>query len=285
MTSVAPEVAAAASMIGPVLIVVGMRVRRPRRSVSWGLVAVGAAIHAVSTVALVVGIGSGHGPGLSQAIGVLAYPSLAVGVVGLTTSWHGGWWTTGTTSVGTAVLGTAVVLLAVTLPSLVRDDISLSASEWAGMFAVGDVLLAGLVARRVVGASRRNWSMWLLLAGFVVWGNAHVEVGGRIDRIGGGDGAALVLTLAVGPMLIGVGALLASMAEAPVDDQSEPGHAVVVAAWLVLLPSMLLVSVGVAASHPVRLWVIVPLLAVIAVSLARTAHRVASLGDDGVLEP
>lgn len=271
-----------ASAVAAMLVVVGVVLHRPRRAVAWALVAVGCAVHAVATSVLVVETGrtGTNGVGLPQAVAVLAYPALFVGILGITTRRPSSWSATSSTAIAAAVVGTATIGLAVTLPEIVRGELPLAGSDWAGVLALGDIVLAMLVVRRVVGASPRNWSWWLLVAGFVGWGNAHAEVGTRIADGTFDSGSAVALTLVAGPLLVGVAALVPSMATVPGPGaRAERGGELASSAWFLVVAPIMLVVVRVAELDAARLWVIVPLAVLVAIAVGRTASLVGSLDD------
>lgn len=275
--------AVAAAALAPVMIVVGVAAHRPRRARSWMLLAVGCGVMAVSTATLLGPLRGvvGDGPAPSRAIGSLAYPALFAGVLGLTASREDGWWTTRTTAIGSAALGAAMVALAVTLPYFLRDELPLAESDWAGMFGLADVVLALLVARRIIGAPRRSWSSSLLLGGFVAWGNAHAEVGTRINSGTFDVDSAIAMSLGVGPVLVGAGALVASMAQVPEPfDRGEVGREIVDLARFVTLSTAVVVVVSVAHVDKARLLLIVPLVVVLTASVCRTAARVATVASE-----
>jgi hypothetical protein len=270
---VAPALAATA-------IVAGIVLHRPRRAVSWALVAVGCAVQVVATAALVAQAQEGppDRTGLWQAIAVLAYPAFAVGVAGVTTRRESGWFGTPTTAIGATVVGTGVLSLAFLLPEVARDELPFAESDWVGLLALADVMVAVIAVRRAVGSPRRNWTPWLLTAGFIAWGNAHAEIGVRLFDDTYDKGSAVLLLLAVGPLLVGLAALLPSMYQVPEPRPGAEGPAGTAgwARWLVISAALVVHGAEVDLA---RLWIIVPALVVVTVAVGWTASLVAQLGD------
>jgi two-component system cell cycle response regulator len=273
------SVAVVTTALCPLLIVVGVLLHRPRRVVPWVLLAVGCGVQATATAILLTRADDGGpvGPGLSEAISVLAYPALFAAVLGITARDASGWWVTGRTAIGSVLVGAGVLALAITFPYVFRNDLPLAEPDWAGVLGLCDVVLALVAARRVIGARPRNWSWWLIVAGFVLWGNAHAEVGAKIHEGVFDTGSALVLLLGAGPLLVGSAALVPTMVDVPRPAGADRDGRIVEWAWLVVVPSAVLAIVGTAQIERARLWLVIPLVAVLAISAVRTAGRVAEL--------
>jgi len=280
-------VAVVAMALATAMIVVGIVIHRPRRAVPWSLLAIGCLVHTSATAVLAIRTqgGTTDGPGLPQAIAVLAYPLLFVGVAGLTTRRESAWSVAPPTAIASAAVGTAVTALAFTLPYLLRDELPLAESDWVGVLALGDFVIALMAVRCIFGAPHRNWSRWLLVAGFVAWGNAHAEVEARIHDGAYDGGSRIGLTLVVGPLLVGLAGLLPSMADVPAprphgERQAEATNW----AWLVSLPPALIVVVHAAEVNASRLWIILPLALVATWAVGRMAALIGRLDDpDGGL--
>lgn len=268
------------------LIIGGLVVHRPARWAFWVLVAGGLAVHGIAAVALTseAAKGSRDPLGAWPAIAVAAYPALFVGVGGIT-SRRASTWSTDVVRIALAVtVGTLTVLVAVTLPYMLRSELPLDEDYLVGALALGDGVLAMMAARRVVGLPRRNWSWWLLTAGFVAWGNAHAEVGTRLRDDALVHGPAVVL-LMLGPILIGLAGLLPSMGDVPDPRVGERGdEAAGWARWLVL-PPLLLVIVRTAELDAARLWVTGPAAVVMALAVSRTASLAARPDIPSLAEP
>lgn len=271
--------AVAATGLGAATVVAGLVLHRPARSVCWSLLAVGCGVQAVATAVLVADPArAAEGAGLAAA--VLAYPALFVGVAGITSRRPSGWWVTPSTAIATTLVGTGAVALTFTLPYLRTGELPFAAADWPGAPALGDIALAMIVARRVVGAARRNWSWWLLVAGFVAWGNAHAEVGARLNDGVFDHRSMWGLAVAAGPLLVGAAAILPSMVAPPDARPDEARHAVMAGwAWLLTLPPALIVVATVAEIDPTRLWLVGPLVVVLAVAVRRTAGLVVGLDE------
>ena len=273
-----------ASAFGVVAIVLGVVVQRPERVISWSLLAVGSGLHLAATVALVVRASDRppDTPGLSDAIASLAYPALFVGIAGITTRRRNSWCTDGPTAACAVFVLTAVVALAVTLPQVDDGGWPVTESQWAGVLATCDLLLAAMVARRVVGSAQRSWSSWLLLAGFVIWGNGHAEVGVRLFDQSYTNRSVVVLALGLGPILVGLGALVPSMADVPpARHRGERGEALVSTLRWAAVPAVVLALSYATRIDPARLWVLAPSLVVIVSVAGWTARRAAELGEVG----
>lgn len=264
----APAVAAAS-------ITFGVGRYRPQRSVSWLLLAGGCAVHAIATGILAAEADhdpSGR-PWLGHAFAILAYPALFTGVLGITTRHPGTWSTQRSTAIGATALATTLIGLALTLRYVTHGEFPL-AEDWPGPLVLADAVLAAVALRRVVHAHRRNWTWWLLAAGFVTWGNGHGEIGNDLSVHSDGSGSIAILLLVAGPLLVGASGLSSGMAVIP--SPSDAPSTRRWAMWLTL-PLIALAALHVAETSAPRLWLIVPALTCITAAVARTASLVASL--------
>ncbi len=216
----ADVVVTAAPVFAGLAILAGILVFRPRRWFSWALVGVGCAIHAWSVAALMIENrgGAPDQPGSAQAIAMLAYPAMFCGVVGITSRNPDGWAGRLGTAVLAACIGTTVSFVAFRAPLLVGEQLPFSDGDWVGILALADLTLAALALRAVRHEGRPMWSNWLLLAGFVTWGIAHGEVGGQLYDHTFSSGSAAAGLLLIGPILIGLAALVPEMADEPATD-------------------------------------------------------------------
>jgi hypothetical protein len=221
----ADVVVAAAPVSAGLAILAAILAFRPRRWFSWALVGVGCVIHTWSVAVLMIessGDSAGK-PGAAQAIAVLAYPALFCGVMGITARNPDGWATRLGTALLAACVGTTVSFLAFWGPLLVDDQLPFSEGDWVGILALADLTLAALALRAVRHEGRPIWSNWLLLAGFVAWGIAHGEVGGRLYDHAFHNGSVAAGLLLIGPILIGLAALVPEMADEPDPDPVRSG--------------------------------------------------------------
>lgn len=279
----APAVFAGA--FGVAMIVLGVVAHRPERAISWLLLAVGCGTHLVATVVFVVQASARppDAPALSDAIALFAYPAMFVGIAGITTRRRSGWCTDGPTAVLAVSVLTAVLALAVALSYADSGELPFGDSDdWVGVLASCDLVLAVMVARRVIGSAQRGWSSALLLTGLVIWGNGHAEVGARLFDHSYTNRSVVVLALGLGPLLVGVGALVPSMADVPAARRGgDPGEALASVLRWAAVPSVVLAVVYAAELDPVRLWVLVPSLIVIVGVASWTTRRAAELGEIG----
>ena len=198
--------AAASPAFAAAVVVAAVLVRRPVRPAPWLLIAAGFAISALAVVAQALEWYGDDGlvfPGAGSAIGVLAYPSLFVGIVGVTSDQrHARDLLAGSEPVIYSIALTALVWLGVTGPFLDDGSMPLTDRAWIWIVPLLDGLLALLVARRVARRDEPRLVFELLLLGFVVWGAGHAAVGWAAD---GGDldpGSWLAAAPMLGPLVI-----------------------------------------------------------------------------------
>ena len=207
--------AAAAPALAAVVLLVVVAVHRPVRPTPLLLVAAGCAALAGSVIARAgewFGADGRVFPGMDQAVAVLAYPALFVGVAGITSDRrHAREPLAGSESVIYAIAVTALVWLGVTGPYLDVGSLPVSDRAWIWVFPLLDGLLALVVLRRVSAGDEPRIVFRALLAGFVLWGLAHAW--SAWSAAGGTPSPSSITTAApmIGPVVIAVAMSLPSV--------------------------------------------------------------------------
>ena len=196
-------------------IVVGVVSYRPVRPMPWLMLALGMLGLAAASVAWSEAFFDGNlgYPGIGEAVGALAYPAIFVGVIGITSRQRGARdLLGGAEPVIYTIALTALVWLAVMEPWFDRRKLPVDGSQWIWLFVGLDVLLALLVYRRadVWAAGRRV--LLLLAGGFSALAGAHALVGWQRDAGSIHPGSLAASSMIVAPAVIGVAALIPSMA-------------------------------------------------------------------------
>lgn len=199
-------VAAMAPMLAAATVVFGVIAWRPVRPAPWLLVAIGFAISAVAVLAQAFEWYDGDGlvfPGAGLAVGVLAYPALFVGVVGVTSDRrHARDLLAGSEPVIYTIALTALVWLAFTGPFLDGGSMPLAPRAWVWVLPLLDGLLAMLVARRVSRHDEPKLVFELMLLGFVVWGAGHAAVAWAAERGSLEPGSWIAAAPMAGPIVL-----------------------------------------------------------------------------------
>jgi diguanylate cyclase (GGDEF)-like protein/PAS domain S-box-containing protein len=199
-------VAASAPAFAAAALVVGVLVRRPVRPAPWLLVATGFALSAVAVVAQGFEWFGEDGvafPGVGLAVGVLAYPPLVVGIVGITSDRrHARDLLAGSEPIIYSIALTALVWLAVTGPFIDDGSMPLTPRAWIWVLPLFDGLLAILVARRVARRDEPKLVFELLLLGFVLWGAGHAAVGWAAQQGDLDPGTWLAAAPMIGPLVL-----------------------------------------------------------------------------------
>lgn len=193
-------------------ILAGTAIHEPDRRSSWLFVAMAVAVHALAAGVHGWELARGDGAGRSEAIALLAYPPMLVGLWGVSArrlpiGFGDRRWVIATTTVG------ALVWLLVVHPTLTGGSLPIRAADRVGVHALLDGIAAAVVGRRLVASGDRNASLLLATGALVLWGDAHGIVGSQVY------GGTFVATspaagsLLIGPVLLGIAALVPDMAE------------------------------------------------------------------------
>ena len=214
----ATELLAAAAPVLAIAAIVGVvTVHRPVRPVPWSLFAVGLALLAVSMIVAANQWSRASGfvfPAGAQAVALLAYPSLFVATISITSDRrHARDLLAGSEPIIYAIALTAMVWVAVTGPYIRDRELPLSAEAWIWIFPLLDGLLALIALRRVDRGASSHLVFETLVLGYLVLGAAHMATGwaafdGRLDI-----GSPVAATLMIGPLLIGLVATLPLVSE------------------------------------------------------------------------
>ncbi len=197
---------AAAPMLASLLVLGAIVVHRPVRPVPWFLLATGLGI---AGAALVVRTNEWYGdtglvfPGGAQAVGVLAYPSLIVATLSLTSDRrHSRDLLAGSEPIIYAIALTALTWLLVTGPYFEDGDMPLSDESWIWLFPLLDGMLALLALRRLERWRSTRMVFELLVLGYLLWGAGHAlsalsAYDGTLE-----PGSPLAASVMVGPLLL-----------------------------------------------------------------------------------
>lgn len=209
--------ATAAPALAAVAVLMAVILRRPVRPAPWLLMAAGAALAAVAVAVQAAEWYGDDGlvfPGAGVAYGVLAYPSLLVGAIGVSSPRRlSRDLLAGSEPVIYSVVGTALVWLAVTGPYL--DDGSLPGTDrvWIWVLPALDGLLAVSVARRIGRHDEPRPVFALLAVGFVAWGIGHLATAVAAHAGDLEPGTWTAAAPMVGPLVVAVAAALPHVAQ------------------------------------------------------------------------
>ncbi len=199
-------------------IVAGVVTYRPVRPMPWLMLALGMLGLASASVAWSEAFFAGNPgyPGIGEAVGALAYPAIFVGVIGITSSQRGARdLLGGAEPVIYTIALTALVWLAVMEPWFDRRQLPIGGSQWTWLFVGLDVLLALLVYRRADLWMAGRRVLVLLAGGFAALAGAHALVGWQRDAGTMQPGSLAASSMIIAPAVIGVAALIPSMAGTP----------------------------------------------------------------------
>ncbi|MCU0261717.1 MAG: diguanylate cyclase, partial [Ilumatobacteraceae bacterium] len=209
------------TMTAALAVVAGVAWHRPVRPVPWLIMALGLVVSG-----LAVWSWAGRGfvddqfPGAGEAIAAMAYPSIFVGLIAATSAERGVRdLLSGAEPLIYAIAASSLVWLAVMEPFLDTDELPMERGVWIWIFAVLDLLLA-LVASRALAFRPGRPVFVILVVGFLTWSVAHAVTGWRR-----GDGVLEperweTALLMAGPLLVGLAALMPSLAAAPPDPEA-----------------------------------------------------------------
>jgi diguanylate cyclase (GGDEF)-like protein/PAS domain S-box-containing protein len=168
------------SMFAALVVATAAVVYRPARPVPWALLAIGFVIAGGGTVAMANEWFGSTGlvvPGGMQAIGLLAYPSLFVGITSVSSDRrHARDLLAGAEPIIYAIALTALVWLSVTGPYLDDETMPLQPEAWIWVFPLLDGVLALIALRRFGRAKSGHMVFGLLALGLLLWGAAHALV-------------------------------------------------------------------------------------------------------------
>jgi diguanylate cyclase (GGDEF)-like protein/PAS domain S-box-containing protein len=196
--------AAAPSLFAAAVLLVATVVHRPARPVPWILFALGFVASAGAVLARAAEWFGPEGavfPGGGEAVAVLAYPALFVGVAGVTSDRrHARDLLAGSEPVIYAIAVTALVWLGITGPYFEDGSMPLPDRAWIWVLPLLDGLLALLILRRVVERAEPKIVFHVLLAGFVLWAGGHA--GAAWDAADGSSSDLLAAAPLLGPIVI-----------------------------------------------------------------------------------
>ncbi|HEY3484757.1 MAG TPA: diguanylate cyclase, partial [Ilumatobacteraceae bacterium] len=209
----------AAPLSSVLAIVVGLLRYRPIRPMPWVVLAAGLSIASVATAIWSYRWFEGGDlsfPSLPEAVLALAYPALFVGMIGITSADRGVRdLLAGTEPLISTIAATSLVWLAVMEPYLDGRELPLDDAVWVWLFAVLDGVLALLALRRS-HTFRSGRSVFAVLgAAFATAAVADVLIHWTRSLGEAEPGSVVAAMGMVGPLLVGVAALMPSMAAGP----------------------------------------------------------------------
>ncbi|MEO6652891.1 MAG: EAL domain-containing protein [Ilumatobacteraceae bacterium] len=194
---------------------VAMAVHRPVRPVPWFLYGVGIAMLGVAALVRSAewfgSVGAGF-PAGAEMIAILAYPSLFVATISITSGRrHAPDLLAGSEPIIYATAATALVWLGLTGPYFDQDRIPLASEAWIWIFPLLDGTLALLALRRIDRsvAARRVFETMTL--GFLLLGAAHGATAWAASVGSLELGSPLAATLMLGPITLGLVATLPAL--------------------------------------------------------------------------
>jgi diguanylate cyclase (GGDEF)-like protein/PAS domain S-box-containing protein len=210
------EYAAAGGLLAAALAAIAaIGMFRPVRPVPWVLYGVGIG---VLGAAVLVRADEWYGttgtgfPAGSEAVAVLAYPSLFVATIGITSGRrHARDLLAGSEPIIYAIAITALIWLAVTGPYFAEGTMPLTPAAWVWVFPLLDGLLALLALRRTDRSEPGHRAFQVMTLGFLVLGAGHALAGWSAyenDLVLGSPAAASTI---VGPVLLGLAATMPSL--------------------------------------------------------------------------
>lgn len=207
--------AAAAPAVASFAVLVSIVLFRPIRPVPWVLYGVGIAVLGIAVVVRASEWYSRTGapfPGGYEAVAALAYPSLFVATIGITSGRrHARDLLAGSEPIIYAIAITALLWLAVTGPYLDEGSIGLRPEVWIWLFPLFDGLLAMLALRRINRSEPGHAAFQAMSLGFLALGGAHAlsawqAFDGELEL-----GTPIAASLMVGPLLLGLAVSMPSL--------------------------------------------------------------------------
>jgi diguanylate cyclase (GGDEF)-like protein/PAS domain S-box-containing protein len=209
--------AAAAPALAALTVVLALAVHRPVRPVPWVLLAIGLAGAAAARVAAAADWYGDDGlvmPGAAEAYGALAYPSLIVATLCISSDRRRSRdLLAGSEPIIYAIALTALVWLAVTGPFLEDGSMPLSDAAWIWIFALVDGVAALLVLRRISRGDGTNIVFQLLGLGYLLWGAAHAVWAWAAYEGDLSLGSPLAASTMFGPLLLGLVATMPAIGD------------------------------------------------------------------------
>ncbi len=207
-------IAAAAPAFVALAALVSILLYRPVRPVPWVLFGAGTAVLGVATLVRADGWYGESGPSFPagyEAFSVLAYPSLFVATIGVTSGRRRARdLLAGSEPVIYAISLTALLWLAVTGPYLDEDTMPMRPQAWIWVLPLLDGVLALLALRRADRAEPGRIAFQVMALGFLALGAAHALTAWNAFDGGLELGSPVAASGMVGPVFLAVAATLPS---------------------------------------------------------------------------
>ncbi|MFW2336381.1 diguanylate cyclase domain-containing protein [Ilumatobacter sp.] len=208
-------IAALGPITASMVVAASVMLNRPVRPVPWLLYATGLGLLGVAPIVRASEWYGLTGPGFPaafEAVTALAYPSLFVATVSITSGRrHARDLLAGSEPIIYAIALTALVWLAVTGPYVDDNTMPLPTEVWVLIFALLDGVLATLALRRVGDGEQARPVFQVMALGYLSLGAAHAATAWAASEGELGLGGPLAATLMVGPLLLGLVVTLPSL--------------------------------------------------------------------------
>ncbi|NNE11757.1 MAG: PAS domain S-box protein, partial [Ilumatobacter sp.] len=189
-----------------------MVLHRPARPVPWFLYGTGIAVFGLAALVRASEWYGDSGmmfPAGAEAVAVLAYPSLFVATISITSGRrHARDLLAGSEPIIYAIALTALVWLAVTGPYLDDSRLPMTRESWIWIFPLFDGLLALLALRRVGNDDRNHWLFGVMTLGFLLLGASHIATAWSAFDDQLALGGPLAASALAGPLVLGLVATL-----------------------------------------------------------------------------